>query len=97
VTGRERPTALVVGLDGADLRSFADEVRAAGLPVALVGGFDGPGFFAAACESVDTPAARCLYVGDDDRAIRAARAAGLSAFRYTGTADLGYLRAALLS
>jgi putative hydrolase of the HAD superfamily len=54
-----------------------------------------PAFFAAACAAVGTPAQRCLFVDDNDRDVRAARASGLAAYRYTGPADLPYLRAAL--
>jgi putative hydrolase of the HAD superfamily len=52
-------------------------------------------FFTAACLAVRTPPARCLFVDDDDRNVRGARAAGLSAYRWTSPADLPYLRAAL--
>ena len=54
-------------------------------------------FFHAACEAVATPPAHCLFVDDDDRNVRGARAAGLSAYRYTDSADLRYVRAALRS
>jgi putative hydrolase of the HAD superfamily len=54
-----------------------------------------PAFFAAACRAVETPPKRCLFVDDDDRSVRAARAAGLSAYRYNGPGDFPYLRAAL--
>jgi putative hydrolase of the HAD superfamily len=53
-----------------------------------------PDFFAAACEAVSMPAASCLFVDDTARNVAGARAAGLLAFRYTGLADLPYLRAA---
>jgi putative hydrolase of the HAD superfamily len=52
-------------------------------------------YFEAACALVDTPPERCLLVDDDDRNVRGARAAGLSALRFTGVADLDYVRAAL--
>jgi putative hydrolase of the HAD superfamily len=52
-------------------------------------------FFLAACRAIETPPNRCLFVDDDDRDVRAARAAGLSGYRYTGPADFPYLRAAL--
>jgi putative hydrolase of the HAD superfamily len=54
-----------------------------------------PEFFAAACDAVGAPADRCLFVDDDERNVRGARAAGLSAFRFTRLDDLAYLRAAL--
>jgi len=52
-------------------------------------------FFEAACRLVDTAPERCLFVDDDDRNVRGARAAGLSALRFSGVADLAYVRAAL--
>jgi putative hydrolase of the HAD superfamily len=54
-----------------------------------------PEFFAAACRAVGTAPARCLFVDDDDRNVRGARAAGLAAYRWSGPADLRYLRGAL--
>jgi putative hydrolase of the HAD superfamily len=52
-------------------------------------------FFAAACRAVGAPAERCLFVDGDERSVRGARAAGLSAYRWSGAGDLPYLRAAL--
>jgi putative hydrolase of the HAD superfamily len=52
-------------------------------------------FFARACEAVGRPPARCLFVDADDRSVRGARVAGLSAYRWNSSADLRYLRAAL--
>ncbi|MET8353312.1 MULTISPECIES: HAD-IA family hydrolase [unclassified Micromonospora] len=54
-----------------------------------------PEYFQAACVALATPPARVLFVDDEDWAIRGARAAGLSAHRWGGHADLRYLRAAL--
>ncbi|GIJ33901.1 HAD family hydrolase [Micromonospora sediminimaris] len=54
-----------------------------------------PEYFQAACAALDTPPARVLFVDDEDRAISGARAAGLSAYRWNGPADLRYLRAVL--
>jgi putative hydrolase of the HAD superfamily len=54
-----------------------------------------PGFFALACDLAGEPPERCLFVDDDDRNVRGARAAGLSAFRFTGVTDLRYVRTAL--
>jgi len=51
-------------------------------------------FFAAACAAVGRPPDRCLLLDDDDRQVRGARVAGLSAYRWTGAGDLRYLRAA---
>ncbi|NJC68174.1 HAD-IA family hydrolase [Planosporangium thailandense] len=54
-----------------------------------------PEFFTRACLAIETPPERCLFVDDDDRDVRAARAARLSAYRYNGPQDFPYLRAAL--
>lgn len=52
-------------------------------------------YFAAACKALEKVPSMVLYVHADDRAINAARVAGLSAYRWNGPADLPYLRAAL--
>ncbi|GAA1042856.1 hypothetical protein GCM10009557_69840 [Virgisporangium ochraceum] len=52
-------------------------------------------YFLAACALVDTPPAQCLLIDDTDRNVRGARAAGLSALRFSGPADLSYARSAL--
>jgi putative hydrolase of the HAD superfamily len=52
-------------------------------------------YFVAACTSLRVPSPRCLLVDDSERYVRGARAAGLSAYRWTGPADLPYLRAVL--
>jgi putative hydrolase of the HAD superfamily len=54
-----------------------------------------PEFFARACAALDLEPPWVLFVDDDDRAVRGARAAGMPAFRWTGAQDLPYLRAAL--
>ncbi|TCB96147.1 HAD family hydrolase [Micromonospora zingiberis] len=54
-----------------------------------------PEYFQAACAALETPPGRVLFVDDEDRAISGARAAGMSAYRWNGPADLRYLRAAL--
>jgi putative hydrolase of the HAD superfamily len=51
-------------------------------------------YFAAACALVQTPPGRCLLIDDTDRMIRGARAAGLTAYRYTPGDDLSYPRRA---
>lgn len=51
-------------------------------------------FFTAACLAVAKAPSVCLFVDDDDRNVRGARAAGLSAYRWNGPDDLRYLRAA---
>ncbi|MEU4675999.1 HAD-IA family hydrolase [Micromonospora sp. NPDC023737] len=52
-------------------------------------------YFQAACQAVATPPGRVLFTDDEDWSVRGARAAGLSAHRWTGHGDLRYLRAAL--
>ena len=52
-------------------------------------------YFRIVCDALGRPPAQCLFVDDDDRNVRGARAAGLSAYRWNGPADLPYLRAAL--
>ncbi|MEH0935008.1 HAD family hydrolase [Micromonospora psammae] len=52
-------------------------------------------YFQAACEALETPPSRVLFVDDEDWAVRGARAAGLSAHRWSSPGDLRYLRAAL--
>ncbi|MEU1757283.1 HAD-IA family hydrolase [Micromonospora matsumotoense] len=52
-------------------------------------------YFQAACKALATPPARVLFVDDEDWAIRGARVAGLSAYRWSGPEGLRYLRAAL--
>lgn len=54
-----------------------------------------PGYFRAACALIGALPKQCLFIDDDDRNIRAARAAGLSAYRYTPGDDLTYARKAL--
>ncbi|MEU8219295.1 HAD-IA family hydrolase [Micromonospora taraxaci] len=54
-----------------------------------------PEYFQGACVALATAPARVLFVDDEDWAVRGARAAGLSAHRWGGHADLRYLRAAL--
>jgi putative hydrolase of the HAD superfamily len=54
-----------------------------------------PEYFIRACGTVGVPARDCLVVDDSDRFVRGARRAGLLAHRWTGPADLPYLRAAL--
>ncbi|HEX5598730.1 MAG TPA: HAD family hydrolase [Micromonosporaceae bacterium] len=52
-------------------------------------------YFQQACVAMDTAPPRVLFVDDEDRMVRGARVAGLSAYRWNGPADLPYLRAAL--
>ncbi len=54
-----------------------------------------PEFYAAACQAVRRPPASCLLVDDIERNVAGARAAGLYGHRWTGAADIPYLRAAL--
>lgn len=52
-------------------------------------------FFIQACTFMGTPPDICLFVDDQDRNVQGARAAGLSAMRFTVLDDLRYVRAAL--
>jgi putative hydrolase of the HAD superfamily len=52
-------------------------------------------YFRQACAALGVPPQRVLFVDDDDRCVRGARVAGLSAYRWNGPRDLPYLRAAL--
>jgi putative hydrolase of the HAD superfamily len=54
-----------------------------------------PEFFARACELIGTPAGQALFVDDDDRVIRGARAAGLAAYRWSGPHHVHLLKKAL--
>jgi putative hydrolase of the HAD superfamily len=54
-----------------------------------------PQFFVRACAILGLPPQLVLFVDDDDRSVRAARALQMPAFRWTGPQDLGYLRKAL--
>jgi putative hydrolase of the HAD superfamily len=54
-----------------------------------------PEFFVRACAAVGTAPGWTMFVDDDDRVIRAARAAKLLGYRWTGPDGLPYLRAAL--
>ncbi|MDG4808324.1 HAD-IA family hydrolase [Micromonospora sp. WMMD1120] len=99
-----RAAGITVGL-GTNATDLLDADLAA---LDLVGEFDvvvnssalgvhkpAPEYFRAACTALATPPARVLFVDDEDWAVRGARAAGLSAHRWGGAADLRYLRAAL--
>jgi putative hydrolase of the HAD superfamily len=52
-------------------------------------------YFRQACQLLATPPGKVLFLDAEDRAVRGARVAGLSAYRWTGPRDLPYLRAAL--
>ena len=54
-----------------------------------------PEFFEKACRLIGEEPKHVLFIDDDDRAVRGARAAGLSAYRWTGPQHLPYLRKAL--
>ncbi|WP_345628199.1 HAD-IA family hydrolase [Rugosimonospora acidiphila] len=54
-----------------------------------------PGYFQAACAQLGIPPRQCLFVDDSERYVNGARAAGLSALRWSGPVDLPYVRAAL--
>jgi putative hydrolase of the HAD superfamily len=54
-----------------------------------------PEYFARAVEAVRSTPPWTLFVDDEDRVVRAARASKLLAYRWTGAHELDYLRAAL--
>jgi putative hydrolase of the HAD superfamily len=54
-----------------------------------------PSFYERACAALGLAPQRVLFVDDDDRAIRGARAAKLLAYRWTGPDGLRYLRGAM--
>jgi putative hydrolase of the HAD superfamily len=54
-----------------------------------------PEFFERACELIGFAPKHVLVVDDDDRVVRGARAAGLSAYRWSGPEHVAYLRKAL--
>lgn len=54
-----------------------------------------PEFFTRACEAIGVAAPWVLFLDDEDRNVRAARAGKLPAYRWTGPHALPYLRAAL--
>ena len=54
-----------------------------------------PEFFARACAALGLDPPWVLFVDDDDRAVRGARAAKMPAFRWTGPSGIPYLRRAL--
>jgi putative hydrolase of the HAD superfamily len=54
-----------------------------------------PEFFSRACDALDLEPHWVLFVDDDDRAVRGARAATMPAYRWTGPRGLPYLRGAL--
>jgi putative hydrolase of the HAD superfamily len=54
-----------------------------------------PEFYTRACAALGIAPQLVLFVDDDDRAVRAARALQMPAYRWTGAQDLAYLRKAL--
>ncbi|GIF10483.1 HAD family hydrolase [Actinoplanes teichomyceticus] len=54
-----------------------------------------PEFFEQACQGIGELPKHVLFVDDDDRAIRGARAAGLAGYRWSGPQHVPYLRKAL--
>jgi putative hydrolase of the HAD superfamily len=54
-----------------------------------------PEYFQQACQLIGEQPKHVLFVDDDDRAVRGARAAGLPAYRWAGPEHLPYLRKAL--
>ncbi|XVU24340.1 HAD family hydrolase [Actinoplanes sp. CA-054009] len=54
-----------------------------------------PEYFERACQLIGEQPKHVLFVDDDDRVVRGARAAGLSAYRWSGPQHVDYLRKAL--
>jgi putative hydrolase of the HAD superfamily len=54
-----------------------------------------PEYFARACAAIGVEPRAVLFIDDDDRVVRGARAASLPAYRWSGPHDLPYLRKAL--
>ncbi|GAA2657241.1 HAD family hydrolase [Paractinoplanes durhamensis] len=54
-----------------------------------------PEFYQRACELIGFAPKHVLFVDDDDRAVRGARAASLPAYRWSGPEHVAYLRKAL--
>ncbi len=54
-------------------------------------------YFSAVLAALALPAPECFLVDDTHRNVAGARAAGLLAMRWSGSDDLGYLRAAVLA
>ncbi|MET0417713.1 MAG: HAD-IA family hydrolase [Actinoplanes sp.] len=54
-----------------------------------------PEFFQKACELIGVAPKQVLFIDDDDRAVRGARVAGLSGYRWSGPQHVPYLRKAL--
>jgi putative hydrolase of the HAD superfamily len=52
-------------------------------------------FYRAACLAVKTVYRYCLFVDDSHHNVEAARRLGIAAFRWSGSADIPYLKAAL--
>lgn len=95
-----RPVGLVTNATDR-LRGDLDALGLAGEFDAVVSSWEikihkpAPDFFARACAAVGQEPPWVLFVDDDDRAIRGARAAKLLAYRWTGRRQFDYLRAAL--
>ena len=86
-TDRLRPDLAALGL--------ADEVDVVISSWELKTHKPAPEFFRRACALIGSEPKHVLFVDDDDRAVRAARVAGLPAYRWSGPQHLPYLRKAL--
>lgn len=53
-----------------------------------------PDYYVAGCKALGVAATDCLFLDDSSRFVAGARAAGLMAQRFTGEADVRYVRAA---
>jgi len=86
-TDRLRPDLAALGL--------ADEVDVVVSSWELKIHKPAPEFFHRACALIGHEPKHVLFVDDDDRVVRGARAAGLPAYRWTGAHHVPYLRKAL--
>ncbi|AGZ45552.1 HAD family hydrolase [Actinoplanes friuliensis] len=78
-----------------DLLSLADEFDTIVSSWELKIHKPAPEFFERACAALGVEAPWVLFVDDDDRAVRGARAMKMPALRWSGAQDLPYLRKAL--
>ena len=97
-----RPPSTPVVTNATDrLRSDLDELGLAAEVDVVISSWElkvhkpAPEFFAQACRLIGTQPDQVLFVDDDDRVIRGARAAGLSAYRWTGPHHVDLLKKVL--
>jgi putative hydrolase of the HAD superfamily len=83
------------------LRSDLEALNLAGEVDVVISSWDlkvhkpAPEYFEKACDLIGERPEHVLFVDDDDRVVRGARAAGLPAYRWTGPQHVAYLRKVL--